>query len=134
VRPGPDLIEPGGFGRDREGVVRLGVTAHYPSGRVDVSTVRPGQAVAVIGSRRQRIEALIGHALGDLRDVPLPLTITVEADNRTIDVDGAPVGFAGERVAGIDCWTGAATLDDALVLIDAIGCRVDALVRCAPPG
>jgi len=98
-----------------------------------VTTVRPGPPITLFGSRRQRIDALISHALGNVTDVPLPLTITVEPDDRTIAVDGTAVRFAGERIEGADCWTGAATLDHAVVVISAIGCRVDALASCTPP-
>jgi hypothetical protein len=129
VRPAPDLVEEGGFGRSGDEVVRLGIHAQYPTGFVEVSSMKLGPGGTMLASRLQRVSALLDlSALADSGDIVLPLSFTIESADRVIDVDGEPVKFEGEQVRASGRWTGAATLSDAVVVIVAAGCRVDGLV------
>ncbi len=109
--PTPDHRWAGGYGwGDRP--VELEVLHRVDGVEVSVVTnVMPEQAPADLGVRLLMLD-LAWHALVEDSDpVALPMTLTISAGSRTINVDGTPTVFEGVEL-DVGGWAGSATLED----------------------
>ena len=105
----------GGFASDGS---QLEVIAVVDGDEVSVESSRPDRALPDVLLRRVTIANLLSrHALDGDAELTLPYSVIVEADDRTVTVDGQIHTMRGMRVAGERRWVGTMRLGDVAVKI-----------------
>lgn len=109
--PTPDYRWAGGYGWG-DGPMELEILHRVDGVEVSVVTNVASERPPGDWDTRQLLWDLVVHALAEGNDpVVLPMTLTISAGTRTIDVDGVATVFEG---AELDAggWAGSATLED----------------------
>ena len=108
----------GGMGSDPDAIRHLGVDTIVGDTTISVDTSRrPADGDPDL--RRQMMAMGVVHQpLLRPGPLPLPFTITVVGDDRTIPVDGVDRVFAGMRVEGEPAWAGECELDDVVIRVE----------------
>lgn len=122
----------GGFSGDASLVE---VIALVDGDEVSVESSRPEHdAVRDVGRRRLTIgELLWRHVLQDDHALALPYSITIEADDRVVTVDGEPYTVPGMRIEGDPAWVGTIRVDDVTLKITTASPTALVLRTCADP-
>jgi hypothetical protein len=105
----------GGFASDG---TQIEVIAVVDGVEVSVETSRAERALPERVRRRHSIgEMLWRHALQDDAQLTLPYSVTIEADDRPVTVEGEIYTVPGMRVVGDPRWIGLIRLGDVMVKI-----------------
>lgn len=112
---------------------------------VEVISLVDGDEVSVQSSRtepelpqhlRRRAavhDLLWNHVLGGDGDLDLPYSVTIEADDRVVSVDGESHHVPGMRIAGDRQWVGTLRLGDVTVKITTASSAALELRICSDP-
>lgn len=122
----------GGYGYSHDGPAMLEVLAILDGGEVSVETIASGEGPPPQLQRSLLLHDLVWNVLSpDQDDFELPHVLSLDEEDRTIDVDGLPTSFSGYSADG-GAWLGAAAMADgrAVVVRDRSGVRPTKLARC----
>jgi hypothetical protein len=121
----------GGFAADG---TRVEVITSIDGDEVSVQSARQTRAVPDVLRRRTTIGDLLWrHAVENDGDLTLPYTITIEADDRVVTVDGDEYTALGMRVGGDPRWVGTMRIGDVTVTIRTASPAALALRACVDP-
>ena len=124
--PSPSHRWAGGYGYSQDGPVSLEVLARVDDTEVSVATMSAGNGLPDHVRRSTLLQDLLAHAARAFdpdRDpiIDLPHTVTFDAEDRTIVVDGEPIAFSGYATSE-GTWVGIADIEDGRqVLVRALG-------------
>ena len=105
----------GGFASDGS---QLEVIALVEGDEVSVESSRPERALRDVLLRRVTIADLLWrHALDGDAELTLPYSVVIEADDRTVTVDGEIHTMHGMRVAGERRWVGTMRLGEVAIKV-----------------
>ncbi len=130
--PAPSYRWAGGYGYSHEGPVVLEILAVVDGEEVSVETIKAGEAPPPDLRRSLLLYDLVRAVFDpDKAEVELPLTLTLDEDDRTISVDDEPRLFKGYSANG-RLWQGSAMLPDGreIVLKDPAGVHPTELAAC----
>lgn len=119
----------GSFGRSDSETTSLGIMAAISGIEVSVES-SPTRRGRPLGSRRSMVSDLLWHLAIEDSELELPLSFTVVADVRSIDVEGKPVAFEGVRVEGAARWIGTGEHHDVTIRVTSSGVAQFGLRRC----
>lgn len=115
VAPAPVRAWAGGFGfTDNVAATSLQVSSICGGTPVEVETRCSDDAVGV---RHLMHHAILHEAWQQLWDAEFPITITLDADDRNITVDGVATIFTGIRRMESDYWVGGAQIGHVFVTV-----------------
>ncbi len=101
---------------------------------VSVQSSRPERDLPQHVRRRVAVHDLLwGHVLGGDGDLDLPYSVTIEADDRVVSVDGEVYNVPGMRIAGDRQWVGTLRLGDVTVKITTASSAALELRICSDP-
>lgn len=108
----------GGVGSDPDATRHLGVDTIVGDTTISVDTSRRPADGDPHLRRQMMAMGIVDQALLRHGPLPLPFTVTVVADDRTIPVDGADRVFAGMRVEAEPAWAGECELDGVVIRVE----------------
>jgi hypothetical protein len=121
----------GGFATDG---TRVEVTTSIDGDEVSVESSPRTRAVPDVLQRRATIGDLLWrHAVENDGELTLPYSITIEADDRVVTVEGDEHTAAGMRIAGDPRWVGTLRIGDVTVTIRTASPAALALRACVDP-
>lgn len=115
---GGGVVITGGVGSGPDVIQHLGVDTIVGDTTISVDTSRRPADGDPHLRRQMMAMGIVDQALLRHGPLPLPFTVTVVADDRTIPVDGVDRVFAGMRVEGEPAWAGECELDVVVIRVE----------------